>query len=152
MKITIQEDDNCKETEVQITCRQANSRILELVRMLSASSQERLSGERNGELHLLQPESLYYIESVDNTVFLYDKDAVYQSSLKLYQIEDANYSPDLIRVSKSVILNLAKVEKLKPALGRKLTATLTNGEKLVISRQYVPQLKRKLGIGGRNKS
>lgn len=152
MKITIQEDDNCKETEVQITCRQANSRILELVRMLSASSQERLSGEQNGELHLLQPESLYYIESVDNTVFLYDKDAVYQSSLKLYQIEDANYSPDLIRVSKSVIVNLAKVEKLKPALGRKLTATLTNGEKLVISRQYVPQLKRKLGIGGRNKS
>ncbi|SDD26559.1 LytTr DNA-binding domain-containing protein [Terribacillus halophilus] len=152
MKITIQEDDNCKETEVQITCRQANSRILELVRMLSVSSQERLSGERNGELHLLQPESLYYIESVDNTVFLYDKDAVYQSSLKLYQIEDANYSPDLIRVSKSVIVNLAKVEKLKPALGRKLTATLTNGEKLVISRQYVPQLKRKLGIGGRNKS
>ncbi|PAE14998.1 hypothetical protein CHH91_16235 [Virgibacillus sp. 7505] len=147
MKITIQEDDNCLEPEVQITCRQTDSRILELVKILSASSKERLCGERNGEVHLLQPDSIYYIESVDNSVFLYDKNAVYQSSLKLYQIEESHFSPDLIRISKSVIVNLSKVEKLKPALGRKLTATLTNGEKVMISRQYVPQLKHKLGIG-----
>ncbi|MFP7495246.1 LytTR family DNA-binding domain-containing protein [Terribacillus saccharophilus] len=147
MKITIQEDETCRETEVHITCRQADAQILELFKILSASNQERLSGERNGEWHLLQPDSIYYIESVDNTVYLYDKTAVYQSSLKLYQIEGANYSPDLIRISKSVIINLAKVEKLKPTLGRKLTATLTNGEKIIISRQYVPQLKQKLGIG-----
>ncbi|WP_077305595.1 LytTR family DNA-binding domain-containing protein [Terribacillus halophilus] len=147
MKITIQEDNNCQETEVQITCRRADTDVLRLVKLLSVTNQERLTGEQNGELHLLQPEDVYYIESVDNTVFLYDVKAVYRSTLKLYQVEEANFSPDFIRVSKSVIVNLSKVEKLKPALGRKLIATLDNSEKVIISRQYVPNLKQKLGIG-----
>ncbi|SNZ17449.1 transcriptional regulator, LytTR family [Terribacillus aidingensis] len=147
MKITIQEDDNCQETEVRITCRRANDDVVKLVKLLSATNQERLTGEQNGELHLLHPENIYYFESVDNTVFFYDVKAVYRSTLKLYQIEEANFSRDFIRVSKSVIVNLSKVEKLKPALGRKLVATLDNAEKVMISRQYVPALKQKLGIG-----
>ncbi|QXE01996.1 LytTR family DNA-binding domain-containing protein [Terribacillus sp. DMT04] len=146
MKITIQEDDKCQETEVQIICRRADADVVKLVKLLSGANQERLTGEQNGDLHLLHPEDIYYFESVDNTVFLYDAKAVYRSSLKLYQIEEANFNPDFIRVSKSVIVNLSKVEKLKPALGRKLIATLNNAEKVMISRQYVPALKQKLGI------
>jgi DNA-binding LytR/AlgR family response regulator len=147
MKITIQEDDNCQEIEVQITCRQADDDVVKLVKLLSAGHQERLTGEQDGELHLLHPEDIYYFESVDNTVFFYDLKAVYRSTLKLYQIEEANFSPDFIRVSKSVIVNLSKVEKLKPTFNRKLIATLDNTEKVMISRQYVPALKQKLGIG-----
>lgn len=53
---------------------------------------------------------------------------------------------DFIRISKSMILNLNKVERFVPSLGGRIEAVLKNGEKAVISRQYVPEVKKRLGI------
>jgi len=40
-----------------------------------------------------------------------------------------------------------KIESIKPALNSRFMAKLTNGEVVIISRQYVPQLKEKLKGG-----
>jgi DNA-binding LytR/AlgR family response regulator len=53
---------------------------------------------------------------------------------------------DFLRISKSVILNLSKVQKLIPALSGRFEAVLHNGLKVIISRQYVTELKKRLGI------
>jgi DNA-binding LytR/AlgR family response regulator len=47
---------------------------------------------------------------------------------------------------KSVFVNLSKVRSLSPALSGRFEATLENGEKVIISRQYVGDLKKRLGI------
>ena len=44
------------------------------------------------------------------------------------------------------ILNLNKVKSLSPAFGGRFEAVLDNGEKTIISRQYVPVLKERLGL------
>ena len=54
---------------------------------------------------------------------------------------------DFFRCSKSVILHLNKVQQLKPEITRNILATLVNGERVVISRRYAPELKKLLGIG-----
>ena len=46
----------------------------------------------------------------------------------------------------SGILNLDKIKSLSPAFGGRFEALLKNGEKTVISRQYVGVLKKKLGL------
>ena len=53
---------------------------------------------------------------------------------------------DFFRCSKSTILNLNKVVKLKPELTRNIMATLTNGETIVVSRRYATELKALIGI------
>ena len=53
---------------------------------------------------------------------------------------------DLLRISKSVIVNLAKVAYLRPIFNGRFEASLKNKEKVIISRQYVAKLKQKLGI------
>ena len=45
-----------------------------------------------------------------------------------------------------MIVNMEKIEYLSPLFSGKLEAHLKNGEKVVISRQYVHSLKVKLGI------
>jgi len=45
-----------------------------------------------------------------------------------------------------MIVNVSKISKIVPTFNGKLEAVLKNGEKVVISRQYVPDLKKKLGI------
>lgn len=53
---------------------------------------------------------------------------------------------DFFRVSKSVILNLSKVKSFSPSFNGRFEAVMKNGERIMISRQYVPLLKTKLGI------
>jgi len=54
--------------------------------------------------------------------------------------------PDFLRISKSTIVNLSKVKSLTPSLSGRLEAALFNGEKVIISRQYVVGLKTKFGL------
>lgn len=51
----------------------------------------------------------------------------------------------LFRCSKSMILNAGKIDYVLPSLSGRFEAVLDNGEKVIISRQYVSTLKRLLG-------
>ena len=50
------------------------------------------------------------------------------------------------KITKSMILNLDKIRHLSPAFGGRFEALLENEEKVIISRQYVPVLKERLGL------
>ena len=71
---------------------------------------------------------------------------MYETKLKLYELEERFVGTDFLRVSKSVIMNLSKVKSLSPAFNGRFEATMKNDEKVIVSRQYVPVLKEKLGL------
>ena len=97
-------------------------------------------------IHLLEPDEVYYFETVDNKVFACCKKEVYEVREKLYTLEGMLPVESFMRASKSAILNLNKVKSLSPAFGGRFEAVLDNGEKTIISRQYVPVLKERLGL------
>ena len=97
------------------------------------------------EIHRLNPSEIFYIETVDNKTFLYCESNIYESKQKLYELEELKMS-DFLRISKSAIINLSKVKTLIPSISGRLEAILINGEKVVISRQYVNELKKNFGI------
>lgn len=118
--------------------------LLRILAMLKA--EDALVAYDGNEIHRIRGTSVYYIEVVDNKTFLYCKDRVYESKQKLYELEECLVNSDFLRVSKSVMLNLSKIKSLSPALSGRFEAALANGEKVVISRQYVSDLKKRLGI------
>ena len=71
---------------------------------------------------------------------------VYAVRLRLYELEEQLTPRDFIRVSKSVLVNFGQVRSLRPDLGGRLRLTLSNGEVVVVNRQYVPAIKAKLGL------
>ena len=87
---------------------------------------------------------IFYIESVDNKTFIYCKNREYETKQKLYELEEILREKHFLRVSKSVLLNLMKVSSIKPALNSRFTAVLFSGEQVIISRKYVPELKKAL--------
>lgn len=50
------------------------------------------------------------------------------------------------RCSKSMVLNADKIEYIKPSVSGRFEAVLTNGETVIVSRKYVSELKRLLGM------
>ncbi|MBQ9123017.1 MAG: LytTR family transcriptional regulator DNA-binding domain-containing protein [Lachnospiraceae bacterium] len=145
MKITIIDCPEGEEEEILIKCKQTDEQILKMVYALKAG-REKLTAFKDGGILQVDPKSIYYFEAVENKTFLYLDKEVYETKSKLYELEERFQGTDFFRVSKSTILNLAKVSRLNPALGGRFEALMKNGEKLIISRQYVPALKEKLGL------
>lgn len=145
MKITIIDCPEGEEDEIIIKCRQMDEQMLKMIRALKVG-QERVTGMKDGKIVQVAPKEIYYFEAVDNRVFLYMEREVYEVRHKLYELEEQFRGTDFFRASKSTILNLSKVKSFAPSLGGRFEANMKNGEKLVISRQYVPILKEKLGL------
>ena len=145
MKITIEDLPDGGEDEIIIRCKQVDEHLLKLVYALKAG-QEKLTVTRGTDILQVMPKEVFYFEAVDNKVFLYLEKDVCETKQKLYELEERFRGTDFVRVSKSVILNLSKVKSLSPAFNGRFEATMKNGEKLIVSRAYVPVLKEKLGL------
>lgn len=145
MKIMIEDLPAGEEEEVIIRCNGLSEDILRLIYKLK-SKEHSILGYAGEEIRLVAPDNAYYFESVDNKVFVYSKNDVLETKHKLYELENELSGGDFLRVSKSVILNITKIKGLRPAFNGRLEADLDNGEKIIISRQYVPDLKKMLGM------
>ncbi len=51
-----------------------------------------------------------------------------------------------LRINKSCIVNLKNIDAIRAYLDRRLLITMSNGEQLIVSRQYAPELKHLLGV------
>lgn len=143
MKITLHQDDRFDDTEIVINCSSVDEDILQIVSMLRIF-QQKLTGVKDGETHIVDLKSLLYIESVDKKTFFYTESDVYETPLRLYELEDRLSDFDFFRVSKSTIVSFLQIRSIRPELGGRMILTMKNGEKLYVSRQYASSLKQKL--------
>ena len=104
-----------------------------------------VDGRASGETYMLGTDLIYYTESIDKRTFVYTKDKCYETKYRLYELEEI-LSSNFLRVSKSLVVNIRKIRSVKSELNGRMTAELLNGEQIVISRSYVKDLKRKLGV------
>lgn len=146
MKVTITKDIESG-TAVEIHCREVTSETERLERYISRFD-ERLQATSEGNTYNVQLDEILYIESVDKKTFLYTMGHVLQTEKRLYELEELLDEKTFFRASKSVIVNLNKITKLKPEVTRNILATLTNGEVIVISRRNVKALKELIGLDG----
>ncbi len=145
MKITINTDENIKDTEVHITCSSLTPEIEKLISLLRMMELQ-LTGLRNGETYIIDIGKVLYIDTVDKKTFIYTLEEEYESKLKLYELEEQLVKVGFFRGSKSSIINFKHIVSLKADIDRRLRVTLTNGEQLIVSRQYADMVKDRLGV------
>lgn len=144
MKITIEAPKPGEGDEIIVRCTDLDERVLKLIQALRA--EDKLTGYIDDKIVKLSLKEIYYFEAVDNKVFSYTAKETYKVHKKLYEIEQAFEHTDFLRISKSVIVNVAKIAYVKPIFNGRFEANLKNDEKVIVSRQYVLDLKKKLGI------
>lgn len=147
MKITIETPLPGQEDEIVIRVAELTEDILDTVKKLKNNETKDSVAVISGDsILMLQTKDIFYFDSVDDKVFAYTKDKNYEIKMKLYEIEEDYSFSSFIRVSKNTILNIKKIEHLSPEFNGRFIAKLVNSEKVMISRGYVPSLKKKLGI------
>lgn len=145
MKITIQDIAPGEEEEIIVRCRDLDDALLRMIRELKVR-RGKFTVTENDKIRQIDADNIYYFEAVDNKVFLYLEQDVFEVRYKLYEIEKKYADTVFFRASKSVIINLARVKQFAPDFGGRFEAQMMNGERLKISRQYVPALKKRLGM------
>ncbi|WP_312831513.1 LytTR family DNA-binding domain-containing protein [Sedimentibacter saalensis] len=146
MKINVEIIDKKKEEQLLIECYEVTQQIDEIINFVK-SRDTSLTAYYESQIYFVYLKDIYYIEAVDNKVFAYLEKRVYELKIKLYEFEELYGETNFFRCSKSVIVNLMKIEYIKPALNGRFMATLNNSEKVIISRQYVAELKERLKGG-----
>lgn len=144
MKISVEELPDIEETEVIIRCPDKNEQVNELLRTLSFFN-KLVKAKKDGRNYTLKPSQIYYFDAVDNKVFAYTKDDFFEVDFKLYQLEEIFEETPLIRINKHTILNIRKIKSFTTSINGRMEASLVNGERMIISRTYVPMLKQRLG-------
>lgn len=129
--------------EVEIRCHEVTEEVREIVAFVK-TRQGQLTGHQEGRQYEVAVTDVCYVEAVDNKVFLYTQKQVYETRKKLYELEELLREKHFLRVSKSLLLNLMKVQAIKPALNGRMMAVLRGGEEIIISRKYVAELKKAL--------
>ena len=100
-------------------------------------------GQKDGRKYRIQYTDIYYIEIQEEKTILFTEADSYFCPLRLYEI--VAWGNPFIRISKSVIINVMKLKSFKPLLNSKLEATLTNGDRVEVSRMYIQELKKIIG-------
>ena len=145
MRVEIINNQTTESVNVEIHCKDITDEVKRLKRHIDNFSTG-ISGTEDGNTYIVSPNAIFYIESVDKKTFLYTEDKVLSTDKRLYELEEILDNRDYFRCSKSVIINLNKVVRLKPEITRNILATLSNDEVVVISRRYATELKKLLGI------
>ncbi len=145
LKIIIKQDDSAAETEITVVCRRIDAQIEEILATISLIDNT-VTGRRGDETCFIPLKEILYFESVENKVFFYTDGETYEMSAKLYQLEEKLQNSKFARISKSTIANLNKFRSIKQEKNSRLIATLVNGERLMVSRQYIGEIKSKLGV------
>ena len=78
-------------------------------------------------------------------VTAYTQNNDYSIKKPLYQIEEL-LNNNFIRISKTTIVNLRKIERVAPSLKGMMFIQLKNGLKDNISRKYLPDFKKALDL------
>ncbi len=146
MKLDVQIDPTCEETNIRIIAKEMNEEIQSIIRLLAEPNHSFILGSRNQELTILDP--LKIIRIYSNTGRIYAKTDLgeYLLRLRLYELEEQLDQRIFVRISNSEIINLKKVQSFDLNFTGTICVHLKNGDTTFVSRRYVSKIKKVLGI------
>ncbi len=105
-----------------------------------------LTGIKDGQTFILQPAEVVYIDTADKRTFIYTAKDVYETPLRLYELEEQLPKADFFRANKSCIIGMRHIRSIKADIDGRLLITMDSGEKLWVSRQYAAEFRKKIGM------
>lgn len=140
MDVVIEPVGRDRQEQVLIRCHAVTEEVREISAFIK-SRQGTLTGTLEGTQFEIPVSEIFYIESVDGRTFLYTGDQVFQTSARIYELEELLRPRRFCRISKSTLVNLMKIKAIQPDFNGRFTALLRSGEKVLISRSYVKAFK-----------
>jgi DNA-binding LytR/AlgR family response regulator len=120
------------------------NKVVERIVFMLKSIDEKIECYLEDTLKKVNISDIYYVESVDKKTFICCEKESLQSKLRLYQLNEKLAPHGFVQISKYCILNISKLDKMKPLFNSRMEAVLSNGIRLHVTRKYLAGIRQKL--------
>lgn len=107
---------------------------------------EYITGENAYGFKQLNIKDIEYFEALANDVFAIVGKEKFLVPEKLYTLEEKLESKNFVRTSKSFMVNILKIEYIKPLFNYKLELLMSNKDRIDVNRTYMKSFKARLKV------
>ncbi|QEZ69156.1 LytTR family transcriptional regulator [Paraclostridium bifermentans] len=144
MKVEVKIYEEIKEPYVIIYTNSITSEIQKIISTLEEGINI-ITVHDGDKILILQKEEIYMVRIEMSEVVVHCKDKKYKSKKRLYEIGE-QLGSGFIQISKSAFVNSKEIQCVEPYFNGMMSLKLKNGTSEYISRKYLPEFKKYLGI------
>lgn len=149
MKVKFQEDPSLEdEIEVEIRASAESGTVKRLVSYLNKfgkRDRNLLPVKTSDRIVTVKRDELIKVEVQGTSLTYYTLSEVVKTTGRLYQVLE-NLNEDFVQVSRHSVINLNYLESLESGFAGNMVAILAEGLETEVSRRYLPDLERELGL------
>lgn len=101
--------------------------------------------KNENDIVILQPKEIYMVRVENKDTIIYGKEHRYRSRKRLYEMQQ-QLGAGFMQISKSTLVNLSYMSNVEAGFSGTLLLKLKNGCKDYVSRKYLPEFKKYLGL------
>ncbi|MDO5520953.1 MAG: LytTR family DNA-binding domain-containing protein [bacterium] len=139
MKVKLQQDPHKAETEVTISYEKMDSRLHRMIGIIR-QYEYTICGTIENRIFEIPLDEILYFDCTEGRTFFYTKENTYECEKNLITLEQELNQTSVLRVQKNCLMNTQHLECVSPYPNHRLLAEMSNGEKIIISRKYIPNL------------
>jgi len=146
MRVETRISDAYQKIEVHVCNYEMNRQVEEVAARISRMLNDTITGTDENGVKLLQTSEVIRFFAENQRVLAQDGQGTYAIHQKLYELEQLLDAGQFLRISKSEIVNLGKIQRLDMNLAGTIRVILCDGTQTYTSRRNIPRLKKALGI------
>ena len=146
MKVNLFVSRDIEEPYADIHTNELTDNVTKAISILeSDESNDMIAVKKGSDIAFLEFNEIFMFRVEERQVKVFTHDNEYSIKKPLYQVEE-QLNNDFVRISKTTIINLRKIERVAPSLKGMMFIQLKNGLKDNISRKYLPDFKNALDL------
>ena len=145
MKVSVELSSEYKEPYVIVYADKVTDEIQKMIDILSASETPITALQNEDNIVILKPDEIYMVRVEDGDTIIFGEKQKFRSRKRLYELEQ-QLGRQFMQISKSTLVNLAYMDSIEAGFNGTLLLKLKNGCKDYVSRTYLPQFKKYLGL------
>lgn len=146
MKVNLFVSKDIKEDYADIHTNKLTEDITKAIVILeNNNSNDILPVKKDDNIVLLEFKNIFMVRVEDGKVKVFTQSNDYIIKKPLYQVEEI-LTKDFVRISKTTIINIRKIQRVTPSLKGMMFVELKNNLKDNISRKYLPLFKEALDL------
>ena len=145
MKVNVDISPQYKDPYAVIYTERVTPDIQRMIDMLGSYDSPITALQSNGDIVILQPAEIYMVRVENTETIIYTEMKQYRSRKRLYEIGE-QLGNQFMQISKSTLINLSCMDSIEPGFSGTLLLKLKNGCKDYVSRKYLSEFKKYLGL------
>lgn len=113
---------------------------------VSINNSDTVFGKKNNLIHKIKIEQILYFESLEKQVFAVTKSGEYTVNLRLFEVEKKYADKKFMRISKSVVINMERIESVKMEEDRSCKVFFNPQMSVRVSRTYLKEFRARIGM------